>query len=512
MIVILHENKKIAAIKNIKDSEIYVGMKVVKGMFLLAKNNPQAIVIWCAIGLEPFLNFKELKNIFHHKRLMASFSVSGEHFLLDDIGYVENSPFVKIKSSVTYPTWIMSANVGGIYAEALLKFKDLAHLKDLEYFLTSLAKKGQSNGLLCYSEPKLLVHKSDLFSWQSVSEYSTFKLFRFIKQHYRTRWVFLLFLDFFLYEKRFPITSLLISLFYKKFSFDNAINEIALQSSMTGTMETEWDVIIPTIGRKLYLYDVLKDLTMQTVLPQKIIIVEQNPDPESETELNYIKNEIWPFTIKHHFIHNTGACNARNLALKETTAPWVFLADDDNRLEADCLEKALFYLNKTACKAITGSYLQANEKKVFNDIIQWPTFGAGNSFIAGTIARNVSFNIGYEFGYGEDADYGMQLRNIGVDILYIPQLEILHLKAPIGGFRKSISKAWELEKVVPKPSPTVMLYKLMHNTDKQILGYKTVLFLKNYKRQAIKNPFNYIKIMQKRWKSSMLWAKQLQNI
>lgn len=512
MIVLLHDDKKITAVRNINDSGTYVGMEVVKGINLLAKNHPQSIVVWCATDLEPLLNLEELKNIFHHKRLMASFSVSGKHFLLDDIGYVEDSPFINIKHTVTYPTWLMAADVGGIYAEALLKFKDLAHFEDFEYFLTSLAKNGQPKGLLCYSEPKLLIQQPELLLQQKEKEHSTAKFFRFVKQHYRTRWVFLLFLNLYLYENRFPLVALMKSLFHRKFSINIALNEIALQSSRAMIIESKMDVIIPTIGRKTYLHDVVKDLAKQTVLPQKLIIVEQNPDPRSQTELDYIRNETWPFIIDHHFIHTTGACNARNVAIKHTTAPWVFLADDDNRLESDALEKALFYLNKTSCNAITSSYLQTNEKKTFNEIIQWPTFGAGNSFVAGSVVRRISFDKGYEFGYGEDADYGMQLRNMGVDILYIPQLEILHLKAPIGGFRKASPKAWELEEVVPKPSPTVMLFKLKHNTEKQILGYKTVLFIKYYRNQKDKNPFSYIKMMQKRWKSSILWARKLQDL
>ncbi|MCZ4318534.1 glycosyltransferase family A protein [Aequorivita viscosa] len=512
MIVLLHDDKKITAVKNINDNGTYVGKEVVKGIFLLAENNPLALVVWCAEEFEPSLNLKELKNIFHHKRLMASFSVSGKHFLLDDIGYVEDSPFIKIKHNITYPTWLMATDVGGIYAETLLQFKGLAHLEDFEYFLTSIAKNGQPKGLLCYSEPKLLVQQPALFPRQRGSRYSTAKLFRFVKQHYRTRWVFLLFLNLFLYEKKLPFIALLKSLFYRNFSINCAFNDITLQSSRSITIDKRMDVIIPTIGRKTYLYDVLKDLAGQTILPQKIIIVEQNPDPESESELDYLRTETWPFTLDHHFTHVAGACNARNIALQKTTAPWVFLADDDNRLEAVALEKAFFYLNKTASNAITSSYLQKNEKKTFNEIIQWPTFGAGNSFVAGTIARRISFNTAYEFGYGEDVDYGMQLRNIGVDVLYIPQLQILHLKAPVGGFRKTSSKAWELEKIIPKPSPTVMLFKLKHNTDKQILGYKTVLFLKYYRNQGVKNPFSYIKMMQKRWESSKLWAKQLQDL
>ena len=37
----------------------------------------------------------------------------------------------------------------------------------------------------------------------------------------------------------------------------------------------------------------------------------------------------------------------------------------------------------------------------------------------------------YEFGFGEDIDFGMQLRNNGIDIIYLPYPEIIHIKAPM---------------------------------------------------------------------------------
>jgi hypothetical protein len=57
-----------------------------------------------------------------------------------------------------------------------------------------------------------------------------------------------------------------------------------------------------------------------------------------------------------------------------------------------------------------------------------------------------------------DNDFGMQLRNQGVDVLYLPEPKILHLKAPVGGFRTKPKLAWENDEIQPKPSPTVMLF------------------------------------------------------
>ena len=84
----------------------------------------------------------------------------------------------------------------------------------------------------------------------------------------------------------------------------------------------------------------------------------------------------------------------------------------------------------------------------------------------------VKFNDKFEFGYGEDSDFGMQIRNQGCDILYFPNPEIVHLKAPSGGFRIKPTLAWSNDPVMPKPSPTIMLYKILHETKEQRNGYR----------------------------------------
>ena len=117
--------------------------------------------------------------------------------------------------------------------------------------------------------------------------------------------------------------------------------------------------------------------------------------------------------------------------------------------------------------------------------------------------------MGYEFGFAEDSDFGMQLRDLGHDVLFLPEPEILHLKAPFGGFRTKPVLQWHADEVQPKPSPTIMLYILLHNTKEQFLGYKTTLFFKYYRCQSIKNPYLYYKMFRKRWNQSVYWANQL---
>ena len=105
----------------------------------------------------------------------------------------------------------------------------------------------------------------------------------------------------------------------------------------------------------------------------------------------------------------------------------------------------------------------------------------------------------------------MQLRNKGIDVVYLTEPAILHLKAPMGGFRTKPKLYWEEEVIQPKPSPTIMLFQLLHKTKEQQLGYKTILFLKYYKKQSIKNPFTYYKVFKKQWEQSVFWATKLKN-
>src|SRR5690606_12319835 len=136
------------------------------------------------------------------------------------------------------------------------------------------------------------------------------------------------------------------------------------------------------------------------------------------------------------FTHKTGACHARNLALDETDADWVFFADDDLRIQKDFLERGLGELIKFRLDEITFDCRQEEEVLVFNKMKQWGSFGAGTSIVSSEFAQIIRFDPAFEFGYGEDIDYGMQLRRVGCDIIYHPEIQILHLKAPRGGFRE----------------------------------------------------------------------------
>lgn len=517
MIFLLHHTIKDSVhAQDAQDAPIpLVSKDPTQALFELAEKYPDELIIWCDHSVLPFVDRDKILEVFHHRRIMASFSTSGDFYISEAVEYLEDNPYHKIPRDVLYPTWKMSSDIGGIYSETLLLFKETLQLdkraisrkRTLQYDLHTISKLGMRQGLLCYHAPLL----SEGYSAIAVDKVTDQALFKFVRTHYRLSWIFFLITVLWRYDRRFPFGALLRAWALKPKKIFIHMEDILVDSSKPILGKHQYDVIIPTMGRASFLHNVLIDFAAQNVLPKKIIIIEQNADTTSHTELNYITAEDWPFEIEHHFIHQTGACNARNMALARTTAPWVFFADDDNRFEATVVADIFNSLEVFGVKALTTSYLQAHEKQMETIARQWATFGAGNSFVDGDAARGTRFDMALEFGYGEDADYGAQLRNKGIDILLEPAIDLLHLKAPVGGFRKKVSFPWEADEILPKPSPTVMYQKLKNRTKKQLTGYRLVLALKFFRHQKLKNPILYHRYYRKAWDQSLHWAAHLKS-
>ncbi|HLF51240.1 glycosyltransferase family A protein [Flavobacterium sp.] len=512
MIVVYHSDNKITEVVSVNHQKIKfdAGDAIALGLQKLAIQFPDQKLVWCHDAYKESLNLTGIDTVFYHPKMMLSYSPRDIIYFDTTIGYVEDSLFLKVKKEVRYPTWQMSSIAGVVHATLVLETKDKLKPDDnFDYYLNAVAKRCMPLGLLCYSEPALLKPTENCYSPKA----STYKLFRFVKQHYKTKWVFLLFLNVMLYERKYPIFPMMYSLFFKKQDDRNLnLDRIKNESAISLVAKATVDVIIPTIGREKYLYDFLLDLKSQTHLPANIIIIEQNPLQESKSTLDYLTSESWPFKINHIFTHQSGVCNARNMALAHVTEEWIFFADDDIRIDADFIQRAIENIRKVGAKAVSVNCFQKGEQQKYNTIFQWVGFGSGCSFVFSESLKNCKFGLGYEFGFGEDGDFGMQLRNQGCDVLYLPDPKILHLKAPIGGFRTKPVLQWQMDLIQPKPSPTVMLFLISHRTKEQILGYKTTLFFKYYRLQKIKNPIRYLLNFNKQWQQSMFWANELKKV
>ena len=510
MIIIYHNKSKVTEIFSTETGTFpnKINRNIAEVLFDLTDKFRDEIFVWCHESERHNLNVSAIETLFHHKKLLFSYSSSTNSFLDNRLGYFEDSPFIKINKEVRYATWQMNSCVGAVHASVINACKKNLKAKDnFDYFLNSFAKSAMPHGLFCYSEPRLLVQNKVV---ESKRKSNTYELFRFTKQHYKTRWVFLLFFNLLLFEKQFQLVPFVFSLFYRKRNFNSeALNQIALTSNKKIIEQGTIDVLIPTIGRKDYLLNVLNNLTSQTYLPKNVIIIEQNPLENSQSDLDFIQNSKWPFVIKHHFTNRSGACNARNIGLTMVESEFTFFADDDIVFENDLLEKAILTFQTTGNEVFLVACHLESQTVIPHQIKQFAVFGAGHAFVKSTCFKDLKFNVVYEFGFGEDNDFGMQLRNRGYDILYVSTSRILHLKAPIGGFRTKPVLQWQNEEIQPKPSPTVMLYRLLYDTKEQIQNYKSMIFIKNLNSSFLRNPFGYIKTFKQKWNSSVYWANNL---
>lgn len=510
MLIIVHENSK-RVVEITRDNQLIpiVFIDLVKEFRRVISAYPKELIIWVDKRFLQNLNFNELENVFNHDLIMASFAVKEQYFP-ETIGYIDQLPFINPNYNVAYPTWRMSTNVGGIKSNVAQKFLDLtAKNKDFGYLINVIAKLGQQNSLFCYSNP-LLIKNQMLKVPENYLAYTS-ELFKFVFQFYKTEWLFILLFCYMRYEKKFPFWEFLKAFFnYKNFKDKIDLSHIEFRKEPgLKAVDDTIDVIIPTLKRTEYLKQVLIDLKEQSFCPTRVIIIEQDAAEGSVSQLKELIEMEWPFKIIHHFVNRTGACMARNLALKEVRSKWIFFADDDIRIGPDVLGNALIEINKLGVSVLNLNCVQPGHLTIFKKIKQWGAFGSGTSIVETKYALQCKFKDVFEYGFGEDTDFGLQLRSKGADIIYHPEIKLIHLKADRGGFRETGKAPWESLEIIPKPSPTMMILIKRHYTPWMLKGYKVSLFIKFYFIKPIKNPFTYLRSMERKWEYSRKWAKKL---
>ncbi|NJM79314.1 MAG: glycosyltransferase family 2 protein [Flavobacterium sp.] len=477
MIVVVHDSKYVIQVIGLKGSTISFQKKAIgEILFSLAKKYPNETLAWCSEKVLDNFDSSIVSELLHHNKMILSFNPNEQEFLGAKFGYIDHASILKINKKVLFFTWQLSSIVGVTKASLLNEIVSLVPNKkeNFTYLLQSLAIRVIQNGLFCYSEPRLLKEIKVLPTNTS----SNFTLFKFVKQHKSFKWLLILFFNILLYERKIAFFPFIYSLFFFSRKWNtNGLDSIDVNSNKKVIISKDIDVIVPTIGRSKHVYKVLCDLRNQTHLPKKVIVVEQNPLPNSTTELHFIKEESWPFIIDHTFTHQSGACNARNIALSKVTSEWTFMCDDDNQFEPSLIEGVYNNIEKYGVEALSTAYPQVNEIITYNRIHQTTIFGSGNSFIKSVHLKKVQFDDAYEFCYGEDFDFGMQLRNIGVDVVYFPKPHITHLKVPMGGFRTKPILKWSYDSIPPIPSPAILLNYLKYRNIEQLNAYKNDIFL-----------------------------------
>lgn len=120
------------------------------------------------------------------------------------------------------------------------------------------------------------------------------------------------------------------------------------------------DAVITSFDQGSMILEAVQSLCSQTVLPRKIIIVDDGST--DEFSLNVLKNiekdSNLPIPVIIHYQKNGGVSSARNAGIKKTQAPMVLVLDGDDRLEPEYIECVSKLLLDNPSMVAASSWMQ----------------------------------------------------------------------------------------------------------------------------------------------------------
>lgn len=123
-------------------------------------------------------------------------------------------------------------------------------------------------------------------------------------------------------------------------------------------------IIIPTLGRKKQLEDLLISIEKQKYNDYEVIVVDQNPPGYLEDIIIKFNSKI---RLKHMLIHQKGAAHARNIGADEAKGDILFFPDDDSKLFDETITLAIEVLHKLGCECIFGKTInESGQDSVIN--------------------------------------------------------------------------------------------------------------------------------------------------
>jgi GT2 family glycosyltransferase len=141
-------------------------------------------------------------------------------------------------------------------------------------------------------------------------------------------------------------------------------------------MFKNFSVVICTYNRKYFIKNCLEKILQNTVLPKKIIIVDQNYDNVS---INYAIHTLNKYFYKNYIIiknlKKIGLTASKNIAIKYTKEKYIFFIDDDISINKFFFINIFKSMEKSKATGISG--VISNQKKSFLNIATHFLFNYG---------------------------------------------------------------------------------------------------------------------------------------
>lgn len=267
-------------------------------------------------------------------------------------------------------------------------------------------------------------------------------------------------------------------------------------------MKTLTTVVIPNYNGISYLEDCLASIYEGTKIPKVIVVDNGSSDGSDKTAA-----EKFPEVRLIRLLENTGFCHAVNVGIREADTEFVFLLNNDTKVDKDCveeLEKAMLSSKRTFSAgakmirmkfpektddagdfycALGWAFARGKDKPVRNYEKSGRIFAACGG--AAMYRRELFEEIGLfdeaHFAYLEDIDLGYRANIYGYKNIFVPKAKVLHAGSATSGSKHNAFKV-----ALSAQNSIYLIYKNMPalqvllNLPFLLLGFllKTLFFVK----------------------------------
>lgn len=125
-------------------------------------------------------------------------------------------------------------------------------------------------------------------------------------------------------------------------------------------MKADLEVVITSYNQREMINDAVKSVAKQTLLPKKIIIIDDgSDDKESQEELRKIENTDYGIEIIVERQANKGVSAARNHGIKKTESKYVMVFDGDDILDHNYCKNVLQLLEEDKSMIAASSWMKS---------------------------------------------------------------------------------------------------------------------------------------------------------
>lgn len=215
-------------------------------------------------------------------------------------------------------------------------------------------------------------------------------------------------------------------------------------------MKNDISLVLVTFNRSHLLLEMLCSVVNQTVLPNSVYVIDNNSSDDTAILVEeFAKKNIGTVEV---FYHNTGAnlggaggFEYGSRLAYEAGHEWIWLADDDVELEADCLENLIKYKDGAAilqpmrvnmdgsCAEVSGTDYQINSLTRLNpkrrtvediqtkdwEVVELKTIPFEGPMIHRSVFEKVGFPDPRFFIFYDDLDFALRAQKAGFKILCI---------------------------------------------------------------------------------------------